>query len=436
MGMLTVIVALMFALSAAAQAHQNPDSPAPQNLPDARSTAKPTNPFPTDTAPAPANGPDQVPENTSSQPAVPAQQQTDEQGQAPVAPDPKMPPIKTIPPGSAPRQGSDRDELATFRVAVRSVVVPVTVKDLSGRRVDGLLPKDFTVLENGEPQKIVYFTSDPFPLSAAVVIDLGMSDLAVRKINQTLSALGGAFGQFDEVALYSYGNTVKQQQDFQPAIGEQIAAMLRRMRQTQRGREGGVPVVGGPMQSGPTINGKPADPGNPQVYTRPPDESRVLNDAILRAASDLSRRDRSRRKMLFVISDGREYGSAASYKDVLKFLLSNEISVYAVNVDSAALPGFKQLEGLNLPRTGSANILPKYASATGGQIFREFSQDAIEQAYSDLTSEARNQYTIGYTAPSGNAPTYRSIEVQVHRSGLKVYAKDGYYPLPPAKRAE
>ncbi len=36
----------------------------------------------------------------------------------------------------------------------------------------------------------------------------------LRKINQTFAALGGAFGPFDEVAVFTYGNTVNKRQDF------------------------------------------------------------------------------------------------------------------------------------------------------------------------------------------------------------------------------
>ena len=36
----------------------------------------------------------------------------------------------------------------------------------------------------------------------------------LRKVNQTFSALGGAFGPFDEVAVFTYGNTVSKRQDF------------------------------------------------------------------------------------------------------------------------------------------------------------------------------------------------------------------------------
>jgi hypothetical protein len=73
------------------------------------------------------------------------------------------------------------------------VVVPVTVKDFQGKLVEGLLPKDFSVFENGVKQQLRFFTSDPFALSAAVIIDLGMPDVNVQKINETYTALAGAF---------------------------------------------------------------------------------------------------------------------------------------------------------------------------------------------------------------------------------------------------
>jgi len=128
-----------------------------------------------------------------------------------------------------------------------------------------------------------------------------------------------------------------------------------------------VPVLSGPMASGPIVNGIPV--GSPtQPVNTPPKEAHVLNDAILQAALDLSQRDRTRRKIIFVISDGREYGSQASYSDVLKLLLTHEIQVKAVAVEAAALPVYNKLEKLHLPHEGYSNILPKYTSATGGGL--------------------------------------------------------------------
>ena len=202
-----------------------------------------------------------------------------------------------------------------------------------------------------------------------------------------------------------------------------------------RGHNNGPPVLGGPFgPQGPSVNGVPVGGGPVAPVNTPPREGHVLNDAILRAALDLSKRDRTRRKVIFVISDGRELGSRASYGDVLKLLLAQGIQVKAVAVEAAALPLYKQIERLHLPDQGYSNILPKYASATGGgQIYTELSRNAIEDAYAQITSEARNQYTLGYATRATPSTAKREIEVRVNRAGLKIYAKDGYYPIPQAR---
>jgi VWFA-related protein len=307
--------------------------------------------------------------------------------------------------------------------------------------VNGLQPKDFVVLENGQPQTLKYFTSDPFPLSAAVIFDLGMPDAGVRKIQETLPALQGAFSQFDEIGIYTYSSTVSQVSDF-TAIGQRLTAVLNQIK-TYSGRNNGAPVMGGPLgPQGPTINGHPVDSQVQPVLT-PPRQSHVLNDAILRAARDLSKRDRTRRKIIFVISDGREIGSDASYADTLKVLLTQNIIVYAVGVEGAALPGYGKLQKVHIPKVnipgvadfdfGYGNILPKYVNATGGgNVYAENAKADMEQAYARAIGDARNQYTLAYSAKPGMG-RYREIVVNVRRLDLKVYSKAGYYPLPAPK---
>ena len=358
-----------------------------------------------------------------------------------------MPPVETIAPGSMPQANSEEgpanqinpnETLYKLRVTTNFVQIPVMVKDKEGRRVDGLLPRDFTVLENGKPQTLTYFTSDPFQLSVAILLDLGMADVAVQTVHQTYSSLVGAFSPYDEVALYTYSSTVSQVTDF-TTRQDKLLAVLDSMRLKDnpvRGRNNGPPVLGGPLgPQPPMVNGIPVGTsGPPPVYT-PPKEAHVLNDAILRAALDLSKRSRSRRKVIFVISDGRERGSAASYKDVLQVLEKHDIQVKAVVLDMGALPGYKQVEKLpHIFRQGYSNILPKYSNATGGgDVFTEMSRNSIEEAYAQITSEARNQYTLGYKPTAiASSTAYRSIEVVVHRKSLDVFAKQGYYPIPAA----
>ena len=400
-----------------------------QDIPDAPSATRPVQPFPN--APPAAKSEPPPPNEAPPSEGNPKERNTpagqpEEPGPAPA------PTVTTVPSGGATQPGANsRDELYTVTRNVNQVIVPVMVKDDSGRLVSGLLPKDFSVYEDGTKQKMNFFTSDPFPLSAAVIFDLGMPDVAVQKVNQTFPALEGAFSQFDEVSIYTYSGTVSRVADF-AAVSQKLTAVLNELK-TVRGRNNGPPVLGGPLgPQGPTVNGRPIDPGAPIVVT-PPRESHVLNDAILAAALDLSKRERTRRKIIFVISDGREYGSNASYSDVLKVLLSQGILVYGVGVEGSAIPLYSKLEKLHLPKFGYSDILPKYANATGGEIFSEFSRAAIESTYAQAIGDARNQYTLGYVTRATPSSAYHQIVVDVGRPGLKVYAKDGYYPLPPGR---
>jgi VWFA-related protein len=344
-----------------------------------------------------------------------------------------MPPVKTVPPGSvppAPPSTPAQEELYKVSVNVNFVLVPVTVKDNDGRLVPGLQAKDFTVLESGVKQTLKFFTSDPPFLSAAILIDTGMPDVAVQKVNKTFPALQGVFSQWDEVGIYTFSSTVGHVSDFTTAP-QQVTAALNQIKSV-RGSNNGPPVLSGPLaQSTPVVNGVPV--GQPAVpVVTPPKTSRVLNDAILTAALDLAKRPRTNRKIIFIISDGREYGSKASYSDVLKVLLTNNILVYAVGVEGAALPGYGTLQRLtHLPHYGYSDILPKYVNATGGEVFNELTPSDVEVAYSNAIGDARNQYTLGYTTRATASSQYRDIEVRVHRPLVKVTAKVGYYPLPP-----
>src|SRR6202040_1627616 len=130
-------------LHAQSRQSQSPaaDNPQPeQEIPDAPSTLHPPAPKPADVPPEAGQG--------IQPPAYPGEagQPPDQQKPAPL----RMPPIETIPAGSRPRnQINPREDLYTISVSANVVQIPVMVKDSSGRRVDGLLPKDFTVLENG-----------------------------------------------------------------------------------------------------------------------------------------------------------------------------------------------------------------------------------------------------------------------------------------------
>ena len=416
---LALVILSVFAYSQTQTTDSAKQDPKQQPVVDAPSAVKPAPTFPAGIKPATATAkprPESEPKAADEVPAA---------GNTPAP----MPQVQRKP---GAKEDDDGREAFIIRTRVSFVTVPVTVKDKDGHLVDGLQRKDFAIYEDGQPQPLQLFTSDPYPLSAAVLIDAGMSDTAMKKINETLPAIAEAFSPYDEVSVYTYANSVQEVSNFH-AANDELTVIMRRAKRS--GRTGGVPVTSGPMAgSGPIVNGRPLDPGAPHVSTVTK-ESRTLNDAVLRAAQDLATRERGRRKIIFIISDGSESGSKASYSQVLKVLLQNEIIVYSIGVDASGIPVYGRLNELKAPFFGYGNILPKYVSATGGEHFSEFTRESIEKAYQRVTEVARNQYTLGYTTRATGATNYRQIEVRVRRPGLMVFAKDGYYPLPPAQNS-
>ena len=65
------------------------------------------------------------------------------------------------------------------------MIVPVTVKNREGQLVGDLKKDDFRVFADGMEQKILTFTSDPFPLSAVILID---NDLAQKQAEEVQKA--------------------------------------------------------------------------------------------------------------------------------------------------------------------------------------------------------------------------------------------------------
>jgi VWFA-related protein len=130
-----------------------------------------------------------------------------------------------------------------------------------------------------------------------------------------------------------------------------------------------------------------------------------------------------------VISDGKEYGSKASEKEVIQYLQRNEIAVYATLVGDSSIPGMGFLDRIHLPLTMRDDVLPRYAGATGGQCDPEFRPRGIENSFAAITEQVRTQYTVGYYSHEPFIDgKFRKVDVRVMRPNLTVIAKDGYYP--------
>jgi VWFA-related protein len=417
-------------LPTAAQQQSNvPDAPSPQSGGTLPGTAGPIIPgsgtglpnAPSSSAPTPQQSPTQQAPPPPAAPATP-----------PAVAQPQRSGIDNVQ-TAAPDEG--QSAASRFVVNVNYVEVPVTVKDTKGNPVAGLTWRDFQIFENNVREPLRVFSVDPAPLSVAFVIDQTLPSNVMATVNRSLLAIQGALTPYDEAAIFTYTNGAKEWTGFTGAQGNRLPAVLSLAQAT--GTDPQVPINDGPFAACAVIkNGGCVDPnvqqggstGNPN-FIKLPKDIHTLNDAILQAARELSTRPKERRRVIYVVSDGKEYGSRASWKEVVRYLQTNKIAVYATLVGDSARWGEGWIDRFHLPFQAYDNILYKYVAATGGDMESEGNANGIETSYAKIASEARNQYTLGYLShESIYDGKYRNITVLVDRPNLVVTAKPGYYP--------
>jgi VWFA-related protein len=309
-----------------------------------------------------------------------------------------------------------------IRTRVDLVVVPVTVRASGDKLVNGLKKEDFIVFEDGRRQTVTNFTSDPVPLSAAIVLDTGLAAEALEKVQQTFPALAGAFSEFDEVAAYRFDKDVVKLIDF-TKNQEALQSALNPVRNIKPDTPQSM-LRGGPFSTiGPVINGAAVIPPGQVgvIVTQVQEKITVLNDALYAAASDLEKRERDRRKIVLIVSDGLSHGSTHTFEETLNSLLDSGVEVYAVTLDQTVL-------------TRKFTTLSDYAKSTGGDSYYVGSSvQSIESGYARAAEQARNQYVLGYISgntPVGREPVFRKIEVKLAGADYATLHRSGYYQYP------
>ena len=326
-----------------------------------------------------------------------------------------------------------------IRSRVDLVVVPVTVRAPDGRLVAGLTREDFSITEDGKPQAIVDFDIEPQALSAAIILDDGMSGDKLRRLfppgmTPLWITLTGGFGPEDQMTAFRYDHEVHRLSDFtsdqkviqesfngieeiaktrpdEPPdmLGEKGPGWLRSILSFLKPGPGYKPSAGGGVQI-PTAS--------TPVKSAPRPSSRVLHDAIYEAAVALSSQPAERRKIIFIISDGSAYGAPLhSFKETLDLLMTNEIQVFGVSADFG--------------RAGSYGKLSEYAGPTGGDVYPGTSTQSMETAFGRITEQARNQYILTYVSNNRtDRGVFRTINVKTRSSKDTVTHRSGYMQYP------
>jgi VWFA-related protein len=313
-------------------------------------------------------------------------------------------------PAPAPAQGR-------IVFSVNQVVVPVTVKDGSGRLVADLTKDEFRIFEDNVEQRVAYFSNEAFPLSMVVLIDNDLKIKDAEEVAASLRAILAGMSAVDEADVTRFDQFFHEGKGFT----KNQDVLLTQIKRTAIDTEPSVAPPSPAMNNGPTINGHSATSDAPQItggmMQLKGQSTKALDDAVYSAAQLLKDRGRERRKIIFLISDGANgiRTNTHSYKETVKELLRYGVSVYSVAVSSAY---FER----------RFSRLVDYAHDTGGDVYFAAKRATMEELYSRVTEQARNQYTLAYSPQGTNAATdYHSIEVRVKREGLTVDARAGYY---------
>jgi len=273
---------------------------------------------------------------------------------------------------------AQQDDDDVVRVNTDLVVVNVTVTDTSGKYARGLHRADFKVMEDGREQAISNFTAEETPFAAVVLLDFSSS--MENRISLARSAaihfLDGLRDE-DVAAVYRFDSKVEQLQDFSPS--RDLA-----------------PVTFGMHAKGLT----------------------VLNDAILKAANDLSARPEKRRAIV-VLSDGFDTKSSASMDKALSAALNAGVTIYTVDMSGTDAPA--------QARAQAAGALQNFAKKSGGRYVSTPGGQALREAFTSIVEELGNQYTLSYR-PSNLARDgrWREIDVKLSRPELTARARKGY----------
>ena len=345
----------------------------------------------------------------------------------PPAPVPKVnpPPVSRSPAAAAPQDTPSHnptpsDSQGTLRVNVNLVILPVTVKDGAGRLVADLTRNEFRILDDNVEQRLEYFSAEAFPLSAVILLDNDLKSKDARQVESSLSAIVAGLSANDEAFVCRFDT------NFHPGKGftrdqDKLLTELHRTRVDDSRSSAPPPAAGGVFTSGPTINGQSVastgSPPTPATTVILGDKTtKALDDAVYEAAQLLKDRGRDRRKIIFLISDGdNSKTNTNTYGNTVKELLRYDVVVYSIGVGS----GYFERK---------FSRLQSYAHDSGGDVYYAAKRNGLEELYSRVTEQARNQYTLGYN-PRDNDRTkeYHTVEVRVRREGLDVRTREGYY---------
>jgi VWFA-related protein len=281
--------------------------------------------------------------------------------------------------GQAPSEKSG--DVYVFRKEVDEVTLHATVVDDKNHLVTDLDRNDFTVFEDGQPQKIISFRREDIPVAMGIVIDNSGS---MRDKRQAVNAAAINFVKSsnaqDKVFIVNFNEDFFLDQDYTSSVPKLKDALER------------IEARGGT----------------------------ALYDAVVASSDHLKKPGLLEKKVLLVVTDGEDNASHESLEQAIRRLQEeNGPTVYTIGL----------LGDEHSKRARRA--LRQMAEETGGIAFFPQGLGEVDAITQQIAHDIRNQYTIGYKPSKPQSEGgFRTVKVDANAKGykkLQVRTRSGYY---------
>jgi len=351
-----------------------------------------------------------------------------------------------------------QEPAATIAVDVKVVTLPVTIRDKHGKIIRDLTKDDFTLLEDGRPQTIKYFSQDSnLALTLGLLVDTSRSQTSVldAERNASRSFLDQMLVQpKDKAFVIHFDREVELLQDL-TSSHEKLQAALDLLKTPSDRERSNDPNDNDDSRSEPKSHH-----GGTQLY-----------DAVFLASNELMKKQPGR-KALIILSDGVDRGSKTFLDGAIESALRADTVIYSIYFaeprredhdreqcqrgggmgrgggwpggggggwpgGGGGYPGGGGRGGPgggqrhpDEPRTDGKKILERVSKETGGRFFEVSKKETVGEIYSSIVEELRTQYNMGYTPDKDSASSgYHHVQLQVKgkEKELTVQTREGYY---------
>lgn len=282
----------------------------------------------------------------------------------------------------------------TFSVKVNVVNVLTTVRTKKGEIVRDLTKDDFSILENGRPQKIGYFLRETdLPLTLGLMVDTSMSQRRVMATERGASArfLEQVVRPKDRVFIMQFDMAVQLKTQPTSSFKELDDALAYVDTPTRRELQS---QVGG---------------------------GTLLYDAIVTASRDIMQ-GKTGRKALIVLTDGVDNGSEAKVGDAIDAAQRADTLVYSILFSDSGAYRFMMLS------PDGRRVLERISRETGGAMLEVKKSQTLDDIFARIQDELRSEYNLGFVSDVPvRTSEFRKLQVTTNQKDMIVQARDRYW---------